>query len=329
MRLAGGHLHLPPAARCWNGRCCCRWPCRATSSPSPISTCCTPLGPVQEALRAMLGIASPRGLRLPDVRSTGGCILVLSAVLYPYVYLSARASFVLQSAAALEVARTAGRQPLARLPAHRPAAGPPGHRGGPDLGAAGGAGRHRRLRIPRRAHPHRLHLFDLGEPLEPARRGADRPRHARPRAGTDPAGAMGAARPAVRRHRLGPATGAAAADRDSGPRRHRFLRPAGHARLPRAVAASLHLGSAADGGDRLSHPDPRRGRRHRRPRRRHGDPRPRPRPRGGAGAAADARAARLPASRGWPASAMRYRAPCSPSACSAPSPASTTCWTPR
>ncbi|MFG1256279.1 iron ABC transporter permease [Xanthobacter flavus] len=67
-----------------------------------------PLGPVQEALRALLGIASPRGLRLPDVRSTGGCILVLSAVLYPYVYLSARASFVLQSAAALEVARTLG-----------------------------------------------------------------------------------------------------------------------------------------------------------------------------------------------------------------------------
>ncbi|MFS8038238.1 ABC transporter permease [Xanthobacter sp. AM11] len=67
-----------------------------------------PLGPVQEALRALLGIANPRDLRLPDVRSTGGCILVLSAVLYPYVYLSARASFVLQSAAALEVARTLG-----------------------------------------------------------------------------------------------------------------------------------------------------------------------------------------------------------------------------
>lgn len=67
-----------------------------------------PLGPVQEALRAILGIASPRDFRLPDVRSTGGCVLVLSAVLYPYVYLSARASFLLQSAAALEVARTLG-----------------------------------------------------------------------------------------------------------------------------------------------------------------------------------------------------------------------------
>jgi len=67
-----------------------------------------PLGPVQEALRALLGIASPRDLRLPDIRSTGGCIIVLSAVLYPYIYLSARASFALQSAAALEVARTLG-----------------------------------------------------------------------------------------------------------------------------------------------------------------------------------------------------------------------------
>lgn len=67
-----------------------------------------PLGPVQGALRAMLGLSSPRDLRLPDIRSTWGCILVLSSVLYPYVYLSARASFALQSAAALDVARTLG-----------------------------------------------------------------------------------------------------------------------------------------------------------------------------------------------------------------------------
>ncbi|WP_035713111.1 ABC transporter permease [Azorhizobium doebereinerae] len=67
-----------------------------------------PLGPVQGALRFLLGISSPRGLHLPDLRSTGGCIFVLSVVLYPYVYLSARASFLVQSAAALEVARTLG-----------------------------------------------------------------------------------------------------------------------------------------------------------------------------------------------------------------------------
>lgn len=85
-----------------------------------------PLGPIQETLRALLGIASPRDFRLPDIRSTGGCILVLSAVLYPYVYLSARASFVLQSAAALEVARTLGASRLSAflrvgLPLARPA----------------------------------------------------------------------------------------------------------------------------------------------------------------------------------------------------------------
>jgi iron(III) transport system permease protein len=67
-----------------------------------------PLGPVQSAIRWALGIASPRGLHLPDVRSVGGCIFVLSCVLYPYVYFSARASFIVQSAAALEVARTLG-----------------------------------------------------------------------------------------------------------------------------------------------------------------------------------------------------------------------------
>ncbi len=67
-----------------------------------------PLGPVQSSVRLLLGISSPRGLHFPDLRSTGGCIFVLSAVLYPYVYLSARASFLVQSAAALEVARTLG-----------------------------------------------------------------------------------------------------------------------------------------------------------------------------------------------------------------------------
>ncbi|MGU3493520.1 ABC transporter permease [Xanthobacteraceae bacterium A53D] len=71
-----------------------------------------PLGPVQGTVRFLLGIDSPRGLRFPDLRSTWGCIFVLSVVLYPYVYLSARASFLVQSAAALDVARTLGAGPL-------------------------------------------------------------------------------------------------------------------------------------------------------------------------------------------------------------------------
>lgn len=67
-----------------------------------------PLGPVQGTLRWMLGIARPRDFQLPDLRSAWGCIFVLSCVLYPYVYLSARASFLIQSASALEVARSLG-----------------------------------------------------------------------------------------------------------------------------------------------------------------------------------------------------------------------------
>jgi iron(III) transport system permease protein len=56
----------------------------------------------------------------------GGAILVLSLALYPYVYLSARASFVQQSVCVLEVARTLGRTPAGTfwavaLPLARPA----------------------------------------------------------------------------------------------------------------------------------------------------------------------------------------------------------------
>jgi iron(III) transport system permease protein len=66
-------------------------------------------GPVQGTLRALFGWRSARDYWFPDVRSMTGTVLVLSAVLYPYVYLSARASFVQQSVCVLEVARTLGR----------------------------------------------------------------------------------------------------------------------------------------------------------------------------------------------------------------------------
>jgi len=67
-----------------------------------------PVGPVQSALRAVLGIDSPRDFRLPDVRSMWGCIVLLGLVLYPYVYLTTRAVFLMQSANLLDVARTLG-----------------------------------------------------------------------------------------------------------------------------------------------------------------------------------------------------------------------------
>lgn len=67
-----------------------------------------PIGPVQSALRAVLGLARPRDLQLPDLRSMGGCILLFGFVLYPYVYLSTRAMFQMQVANLVEVAQTLG-----------------------------------------------------------------------------------------------------------------------------------------------------------------------------------------------------------------------------
>jgi iron(III) transport system permease protein len=85
-----------------------------------------PIGPLQSGLRALLGLANPRELQLPDVRSLGGCVLVLGFVLYPYVYLTTRAMFLMQSAGLLEAARTLGHGPRAlfvrvALPLARPA----------------------------------------------------------------------------------------------------------------------------------------------------------------------------------------------------------------
>ncbi len=66
-------------------------------------------GPVQTALRDLAGFQSFQDYWFPSIRSVGGAIFVFSAVLYPYVYLTARASFALQSVHVLEVARTLGR----------------------------------------------------------------------------------------------------------------------------------------------------------------------------------------------------------------------------
>jgi iron(III) transport system permease protein len=85
-----------------------------------------PLGPVQELLRFVFGSRSPAEYRLPSVRSLGGAIFVMGFVLYPYVYLAARAMFQTQSVALIEMARALGASNwrLARdirLPLARPA----------------------------------------------------------------------------------------------------------------------------------------------------------------------------------------------------------------
>jgi len=65
-------------------------------------------GPVQSTLRAIFGWSKPSDYMFPELRSLPGAIGVLSFVLYPYVYLTARASFLKQGAAQIEVARTLG-----------------------------------------------------------------------------------------------------------------------------------------------------------------------------------------------------------------------------
>ncbi|HXG78317.1 MAG TPA: iron ABC transporter permease [Methyloceanibacter sp.] len=66
-------------------------------------------GIAQTALREAFGWHDARAYWFPDIRSLGGAILVMSAVLYPYVYITARASFIAQSVCVLEVSRTLGR----------------------------------------------------------------------------------------------------------------------------------------------------------------------------------------------------------------------------
>ncbi|WP_082560946.1 ABC transporter permease [Devosia sp. Root685] len=67
-----------------------------------------PLGPVQGVLRWVLGYSSPRQFRLPDIRTMWGAVMVFGFVLYPYVYLTARAMFLTQAANVTEVARMLG-----------------------------------------------------------------------------------------------------------------------------------------------------------------------------------------------------------------------------
>jgi len=82
-------------------------------------------GPLQTALRAMTGWGVG-DYWFPHIRSLGGAATMLIFVLYPYVYLLARATFLEQGAAPLEVARSLGAGPWATffrvaLPLARPA----------------------------------------------------------------------------------------------------------------------------------------------------------------------------------------------------------------
>jgi len=68
-------------------------------------------GPVQATLRDIFGWTNRQDYWFPEIRSLGGAITMMTLVLYPYVYLLARAAFLEQSICVLEVSRTLGKTP--------------------------------------------------------------------------------------------------------------------------------------------------------------------------------------------------------------------------
>lgn len=83
-------------------------------------------GPLQTWMRGAFGWSSPHDYVFPEVRSLPGAVLVMSLVLYPYVYLAGRAAFSRQPVNQIFVARTLGHRPWAIflkvvLPQARPA----------------------------------------------------------------------------------------------------------------------------------------------------------------------------------------------------------------
>lgn len=82
-------------------------------------------GPLQESLRGLTGWGYG-DYWFPEIRSLEGAAIMMSLVLYPYIYLLARAAFLSQSTGVLEVSRSLGNGPwrtffYVALPLARPA----------------------------------------------------------------------------------------------------------------------------------------------------------------------------------------------------------------
>lgn len=83
-------------------------------------------GAIQTFIRSINGATTLREYWFPEIKSPWGGVLVLSSVLYPYVYVACRAFFLMQSASLNIAARTLGAGPLrtffsVTLPLSRPA----------------------------------------------------------------------------------------------------------------------------------------------------------------------------------------------------------------
>ncbi|MEZ9236601.1 ABC transporter permease [Shewanella sp. 10N.286.52.A9] len=83
-------------------------------------------GPVQRMLRQVFSWSSPQDYYFPDIRTLTGAAIMLSLVLFPYIYLLARTAFMEQSSSLLHASRIMGCNPWQSfwrlgLPMARPA----------------------------------------------------------------------------------------------------------------------------------------------------------------------------------------------------------------
>lgn len=83
-------------------------------------------GPVQRMLRGLFEWSSPHDYYFPQIRSIGGAAIMLSLVLFPYIYLLARTAFMEQSSSLQHASRIMGCSPWhsfwrLALPMARPA----------------------------------------------------------------------------------------------------------------------------------------------------------------------------------------------------------------
>ncbi|MEQ9547459.1 MAG: iron ABC transporter permease [Marinobacter sp.] len=83
-------------------------------------------GPVQKALREIFGWESAKDYWFPEIRTLEGATVMIGLVLYPYVYLLARAAFLEQSPSLFAVSRSLGHSAISTffrvvLPIARPA----------------------------------------------------------------------------------------------------------------------------------------------------------------------------------------------------------------
>ncbi len=65
-------------------------------------------GPIQTGVRMLTGASSIRDYWFPEIQTPAGAALVMSLVLYPYVYLSCRAFFLMQSGSMTAASRVLG-----------------------------------------------------------------------------------------------------------------------------------------------------------------------------------------------------------------------------